>query len=55
MRSLWPTCLTFWLILKEDSVSEKNTRGRLKAAVERSLTKSTIVIFDSLNNIKGYR
>lgn len=49
------TCLTFWLILKEDSASEKNTRGRLKAAVERALTKSTIVIFDSLNNIKGYR
>ncbi|KAK9845599.1 hypothetical protein WJX84_006362 [Apatococcus fuscideae] len=39
----------------QDSVSEKSTRGRLKAAVERSLTKSSIVIFDSLNNIKGYR
>ncbi|KAK9865337.1 hypothetical protein WJX84_009177 [Apatococcus fuscideae] len=39
----------------QDSASEKNTRGRLKAAVERALTKSSIVIFDSLNNIKGYR
>ena len=44
----------FWMS-KVDSVSEKTTRGRLKAAVERALTKTSIVIFDSLNNIKGYR
>ncbi|GAM25867.1 hypothetical protein SAMD00019534_090420, partial [Acytostelium subglobosum LB1] len=39
----------------KDSVSEKMTRGALKAAVERSLTKDTVVISDSLNYIKGYR
>ncbi|EGG16460.1 hypothetical protein DFA_08998 [Cavenderia fasciculata] len=39
----------------KDSVSEKMTRGTLKAAVERSLAKDTVVISDSLNYIKGYR
>ncbi|KAK9819699.1 hypothetical protein WJX72_001375 [[Myrmecia] bisecta] len=39
----------------QDSASEKNTRGTLKAATDRSLTKGTVVILDSLNNIKGYR
>ena len=38
-----------------DVPSEKNTRGLLRSAVDRSLTKSRVVIFDSLNNIKGYR
>jgi protein KTI12 len=38
-----------------DSVSEKITRGRLKSAAERHINRNTIVILDSLNNIKGYR
>jgi hypothetical protein len=33
-------------------VQEKATRGALKAAVERAISKKTIVILDSLNNIK---
>ncbi|CAL8466010.1 g5546 [Coccomyxa elongata] len=39
----------------KDSVSEKNTRGSLKSAVERAVSKRHFVILDSLNNIKGYR
>eukprot|EP01132_Coremiostelium_polycephalum_P008514 gene8514-10467_t len=39
----------------KNSLTEKMTRGALKAAVERSLTKDTIVISDSLNYISGYR
>ncbi|KYQ90729.1 hypothetical protein DLAC_09366 [Tieghemostelium lacteum] len=39
----------------KDSVQEKMTRGALKAATERNLSKDTIVISDSLNYIKGYR
>jgi protein KTI12 len=35
--------------------SEKNTRGLLRSVVDRNLNKSRVVIFDSLNNIKGYR
>ncbi|EIE18514.1 chromatin associated protein KTI12 [Coccomyxa subellipsoidea C-169] len=38
-----------------DTVSEKNTRGKLKSAVERSISKRHFIILDSLNNIKGYR
>ncbi|KAM3870493.1 protein KTI12 homolog [Diretmus argenteus] len=38
-----------------DSQSEKNTRGALKAEVERKVNKDDIVILDSLNYIKGYR
>ena len=38
-----------------DSVSEKITRGRLKSAAERDINRKTVVILDSLNNIKGYR
>ena len=40
---------------RADSVSEKITRGRLKSAAERQINRKTIVILDSLNNIKGYR
>jgi protein KTI12 len=35
--------------------SEKNTRGLLRSVVDRNLNKSRVVIFDSLNNLKGYR
>lgn len=35
--------------------NEKNTRGNIRAAVDRAISKRTIVILDSLNNIKGYR
>lgn len=42
-------------LLNADSVSEKNTRGSLKSAVERAVSKRHYVILDSLNNIKGYR
>eukprot|EP00040_Diaphanoeca_grandis_P020571 m.109418 g.109418 ORF g.109418 m.109418 type:complete len:273 (-) comp27956_c1_seq2:199-1017(-) len=34
---------------------EKNSRAALKAAVERKLNRSTFVIVDGLNYIKGYR
>jgi len=39
----------------KDSKAEKNTRGVIKAAVEREISKDTVVICDSLNYIKGYR
>ncbi|GMH15284.1 hypothetical protein Nepgr_017125 [Nepenthes gracilis] len=35
--------------------AEKNLRGLLRSEVDRSLTKDSIVIVDSLNSIKGYR
>ncbi|XP_068459274.1 protein KTI12 homolog [Clinocottus analis] len=38
-----------------DSQKEKNVRASLKAEVERKLNKDDVVIFDSLNYIKGYR
>ncbi|KAM7396711.1 hypothetical protein PAMP_019733 [Pampus punctatissimus] len=38
-----------------DSQKEKNARAALKAEVERKVNKDDIVIFDSLNYIKGYR
>jgi tRNA uridine 5-carbamoylmethylation protein Kti12 len=41
--------------LLADSISEKNTRGKLKSAVERAISKRHFIILDSLNNIKGYR
>jgi tRNA uridine 5-carbamoylmethylation protein Kti12 len=43
------------LILPADSTSEKNTRGRLKSAVDRAISRKRVIIVDSLNNIKGYR
>ena len=37
----------------KNAVQEKHTRGKLKSAVDRALSsKNTVVIFDSLNNIK---
>jgi protein KTI12 len=38
-----------------DSFSEKQTRGKVKAAVERLVSKDAVVIADSMNYIKGYR
>ena len=38
-----------------DTVNEKITRGRLKSTTERQINRKTIVILDSLNNIKGFR
>lgn len=38
-----------------DSTSEKRLRGGLKATADRSLSKHTTVILDSINAIKGYR
>jgi protein KTI12 len=38
-----------------NSLSEKQTRGKIKAATERVLTKDSIVICDSMNYIKGFR
>ncbi|XP_058745556.1 protein KTI12 homolog [Vicia villosa] len=35
--------------------SEKNLRGVLRSEVDRSLSKDTVIIVDSLNSIKGYR
>eukprot|EP00043_Microstomoeca_roanoka_P023273 m.258026 g.258026 ORF g.258026 m.258026 type:complete len:274 (-) comp28458_c0_seq1:221-1042(-) len=39
----------------ETPVVEKQTRGIIKSAVDRSLAKDVVVIVDSLNYIKGYR
>eukprot|EP01127_Copromyxa_protea_P014243 TRINITY_DN3928_c0_g1_i2.p1 TRINITY_DN3928_c0_g1~~TRINITY_DN3928_c0_g1_i2.p1 ORF type:complete len:254 (-),score=42.09 TRINITY_DN3928_c0_g1_i2:22-783(-) len=39
----------------KDSREEKMTRGLIKATCDRHISKSTIVICDSLNYIKGYR
>lgn len=38
-----------------DMVAEKNVRGVLRSEVDRSLNRDSIIIVDSLNNIKGYR
>ncbi|KAF9608540.1 hypothetical protein IFM89_009906 [Coptis chinensis] len=38
-----------------DNTAEKNLRGVLRSEVDRSLSKDSIIIVDSLNNIKGYR
>jgi hypothetical protein len=38
-----------------DMPREKNLRGLLRSAVDRAVSKDSIVIVDSLNNIKGYR
>lgn len=35
--------------------AEKNLRGVLRSEVDRSVSKDTIIIVDSLNSIKGYR
>ncbi|KAK1288957.1 hypothetical protein QJS10_CPB19g00088 [Acorus calamus] len=35
--------------------AEKNLRGVLRSEVDRSLSRDSILIVDSLNNIKGYR
>ena len=37
------------------AAAEKVTRGTLKAAVERQLSRERTVIFESINGIKGYR
>eukprot|EP00899_Mesostigma_viride_P010036 jgi/Mesvir1/19033/Mv12797-RA.1 len=39
----------------QDARTEKNTRGVIRSAVDRAVTRDTVVIVDSLNNIKGYR
>ncbi|XP_073059355.1 protein KTI12 homolog [Primulina eburnea] len=38
-----------------DMVAEKNLRGVLRSQVDRSLSRDSIIILDSLNSIKGYR
>lgn len=38
-----------------DMTSEKNLRGVLRSQVDRSLSKDSIIVVDSLNSIKGYR
>ncbi|CAM6091146.1 unnamed protein product [Calypogeia fissa] len=38
-----------------DMPSEKNLRGLLRSAVDRAVSKDTVVVIDSLNHIKGYR
>lgn len=42
-------------VLYSDSATENKTRARLRAATERSLNASNVVICDSLNYIKGFR
>ncbi|KAL6660657.1 hypothetical protein ACP70R_001692 [Stipagrostis hirtigluma subsp. patula] len=39
----------------KDMVVEKNLRGVLRSEVDRSVSRDSIIIIDSLNNIKGYR
>lgn len=39
----------------KDGVSEKMTRGFLKSNVEKHIQSGGLVIFDSINYIKGYR
>ncbi|ONM51073.1 Protein KTI12-like protein [Zea mays] len=39
----------------KDMVVEKNLRGLLRSEVDRSVSRDSIIIVDSLNNIKGYR
>lgn len=39
----------------ESYAQEKMTRAFLKSNVEKNLNSSTVVIFDSMNYIKGYR
>lgn len=36
-------------------VEEKNTRAKLRTETDRQLGRTTTVILDSLNTIKGYR
>ncbi|KAG5240187.1 protein KTI [Salix suchowensis] len=38
-----------------DMTAEKNLRGVLRSEVDRSVSKDSIIIVDSLNSIKGYR
>lgn len=38
-----------------DSKSEKEVRGNLKSAVQRSINRDDVIILDSSNYIKGYR
>jgi len=39
----------------KDMISEKMTRGYLKSNVEKLIQAGQIVIFDSMNYIKGFR
>lgn len=41
--------------LAADAIQEKMTLGVLRSEIARKLDKNTVVIFDSLNLIKGYR
>jgi predicted kinase len=34
---------------------EKNTRAKLRSETDRCLSKTTTVVLDSINNVKGYR
>ena len=38
-----------------DAASEKEARGALLSAMDRYLNRRTTLIFDTQNNIKGYR
>ncbi|URD77118.1 Chromatin associated protein KTI12 [Musa troglodytarum] len=56
MQQLLPYCLLKHCPgVAKDMPMEKNLRGVLRSEVDRSLSKSSIIIVDSLNNIKGYR
>lgn len=39
----------------KDAAAEKRTRAAFKAEVERRLSRSTVVVLDTLNSIKGFR
>ena len=39
----------------KDSVNEKMTRGFLKSNVEKTIQTGELIIFDSMNYIKGFR
>jgi tRNA uridine 5-carbamoylmethylation protein Kti12 len=48
-------CVCVCVIKKKNSQAEKISRGALKTAVERGLTRTETLIADDLNYIKGYR
>lgn len=50
-----PAWLQLLSHMRADAAAEKNTRAAFKAEVDRRLSRKTVVILDTLNNIKGFR
>lgn len=49
------SALSYRVPVPADATAEKNTRAAFKAEVDRRLSRKTLVILDTLNNIKGFR